>query len=205
MTHVPTRKAECHVCGKLCRSWGGLHKHLSATHKMQAVDYYGKNLDQLQLRLLEFVEREYPEVEGCWEWNGNRDPERQYGRVRVAGVKTCAAHRISYWAFKGVLPSDDMAVCHSCDNPPCVNPKHLSLGSILENNQNRAAKGYTDNGRGRGLLADETVLAIKERLGWGWTLSRIYRETGVSIGSIAQIRDGRAYAYVEFNPNDIPF
>lgn len=79
---------------------------------------------------------------GCWEWQGQKSREG-YGRFRVRGQSL--AHRISYCLFKGPLLSSKMFVCHKCDNPPCINPSHLFLGSQKDNMKDCAQKKRTKN------------------------------------------------------------
>lgn len=73
----------------------------------------------------------------CWEWQGRRNDDG-YGQIRLGN--TYRAHRIAYKLAYGSIP-DSLWVLHRCDNPPCCNPAHLFLGTVLDNNRDAAAKG----------------------------------------------------------------
>lgn len=66
----------------------------------------------------------------CWEWIGSKDVYG-YGRIYRA-PRTIKAHRLSYQLFKGPL-DHRLFILHSCDNPGCVNPEHLRLGTQKDN------------------------------------------------------------------------
>lgn len=96
-----------------------------------------------------FEERFWEKVKktsGCWGWTGHRSGSG-YGRLRGpvdTGSVQIYAHRASYEINIGPIP-DEMLVCHHCDNPQCVRPEHLFLGTQKENHQDMLSKK-----RGRG-------------------------------------------------------
>jgi hypothetical protein len=91
-------------------------------------------------------------TDGCWVWTASKNCEG-YGRFNRFGKKrpNCeGAHRVSYIISSGAEIPDGMLVLHKCDNPPCVNPEHLYLGSNADN-----ARDKKDRGRVKSWIADD--------------------------------------------------
>lgn len=74
----------------------------------------------------------------CWHFCGSRN-QFGYGRLTVGG-RMQVVHRLSYELFKGPIP-DGLFVLHSCDNPSCINPDHLRVGTKRENSLECFRKG----------------------------------------------------------------
>lgn len=100
-------------------------------------------------------------VNGCWEYQvcGKRD---KYGLIEING-KTKRAHRISYELFVNEIPNG-MCVCHKCDNPPCINPEHLFIGTNHDNRMDSVNKKRHSRGISRPLAKfnEEEIREIRE-------------------------------------------
>ena len=131
----------------------------------------------------EVVARFWTHVEktdGCWIWHGSR-LKRGYGRMHINGT-TWKAHRLSYLLHNNRL-SRELIICHSCDNPSCVNPAHLSQGTNADNMRDRDNKFRMMHGErtNTAKLTEVQVLEIRARYAAGETnKSALAREYGVS-------------------------
>jgi hypothetical protein len=85
-------------------------------------------------RFMGFVEK----AEGCWIWKGPKSVNG-YGSFQYRRTSN-SAHRIAFEFLKGPIP-EGLQVLHRCDNPPCVNPEHLFLGTNLDNVKDKVQKG----------------------------------------------------------------
>lgn len=122
------------------------------------------------------------EVNECWPWLG---AVSTYGSFRIRDGVTRSAHRMSYFIHHQRWPSLDLL--HSCDNPLCVNPAHLSEGTAADNAADMVAKGRSGNR----VLTDEQVREIKRRRRDGETPAVLATAFGVCSDTIYKIVTGR--------------
>lgn len=142
---------------------------------------------------------------GCLEWTGSL--RGGYGQVSRDG-RPAKAHRVMAELTFGPLP-DGAAVMHTCDNPPCINPAHLVVGTQPENVADMWAKGrdgravHPDDRWARGSrvgtsrLTEEQVALIKRDLARGVPRRAVAREYGVSTGTVGFIKNGTSWRHVE--------
>ena len=139
----------------------------------------------------------------CWEWKGARfDPPWDYGMIANGTLpsgkpKMVGAHRISWELHNGPIPGG-MRVCHTCDNPPCVNPAHLFLGTAKDNTQDMVKKGRCNPAVGeRGGFAKLTWEGVRElRRRYATehiSHTRLARELGLAQGTVSAILRGEAW------------
>lgn len=132
---------------------------------------------------------------GCWIWTGGFDRGR-YGQFYISQFKV-AAHRVSYALRHGPI-AEGLIVCHKCDDPTCVNPDHLFLGTDLDNNADRSAKRRTHQPFGSvesyRKLSEEQVRTI---LTDGRSARALAREFGVSSNTVSKIRRGETWKHVQ--------
>lgn len=137
---------------------------------------------------------------GCWPWTACT--VQGYGRIKIGGRRgeQLDAHRLSYEMARGPIPSA-LVVMHSCDNRLCVNPAHLSLGTVGDNNRDRDQKGRCSTKQGQENLAakltEDQVREIR-RLAAGRlrTQKEIAAAHGVSVRTIESIVAGKTWKHL---------
>lgn len=139
----------------------------------------------------------------CWEWIGATN-DAGYGQMNVSG-KCLYAHRMSYEIHRGSIVAG-LCVLHRCDNPPCVNPAHLSLGTKRDNTQDMLAKGrhgamvkpecvLRGSRHGLAKLNEQKVVEIR-RLGGLVSQRKLAASYGVSQGTIRDVLNRSLWKHV---------
>ena len=133
------------------------------------------------------------EPSDCWEWQSTKN-HRGYGKFWLNG-RTDLAHRVSYLFHKGSIP-DGFLVRHTCDNPPCVNPDHLLVGTVKDNARDAIERGLYPRGEGNGRakLTEGQVSEIRRCWEAGETQVSMARRFGVSRAAIQWVLNGRNWA-----------
>lgn len=129
----------------------------------------------------------------CWIWQGEKTTHG-YGFFRLEGRKNTRkrimAHRKAYMLTYGKF-DDSLLVCHKCDNPPCVRPDHLFLGTDQDNNTDKMIKR-----RAAKALTEKDVLEIVKLVKSGKSMLSVSKLYGVVATSVANIMSGKNWAYL---------
>lgn len=120
--------------------------------------------------------------DACWDWTACRFTTTGYGCFAFRG-KNCGAHRVAWVLTNGEIPPG-LYVCHRCDNPVCVNPSHLFLGTPGDNLRDMAAKGRG----GRPTKLDHS--AVMEMRRAGLSQRAIAKALGVTQPCVSQFLRG---------------
>lgn len=144
-------------------------------------------------RALEFWTNIVISDSGCHEWTASRN-DSGYGIFSARGTKRFA-HRVAYTKAVGQIPKG-MCVCHKCDNPPCINPEHLFLGTIADNNADMAAKGRSPRGERNwaARLTADLVRNIRADRRHGTEIAASF---GVSTALVSLIRARKVWSHVD--------
>lgn len=158
-------------------------------------------------RFWQYVDRKAGD--GCWVWTGDHH-RMGYGRIwertPEGRQRIRRAHHVSFEMMVGPIPPG-MNVLHRCDNPPCVRPDHLFLGTHLDNMRDMVAKGRRRGGMRRGhrlpgarnarrKLTAKQVVAIRHRAASGERILDLAREHGFTYTGLKAVVDRKTWRYV---------
>ena len=136
----------------------------------------------------------------CWLWTASL--QNGYGQIGIKGQRSPGkAHRVSWELHHGVIP-EGLEVLHTCDNPRCVNPRHLFLGSQTDNLEDMTGKGRRRQGNAFGAdnpsskLTEKDVRKIRRLVKSGWTHGKLAKIYGVSRPAISAIIRGETWYWV---------
>jgi len=147
----------------------------------------------------------------CWLWQGNRY-HNGYGQ-HIACGRTMRAHRIAFLLGHGIDPAPFL-VCHTCDQRLCCNPKHLWLGTAVQNSRDAVAKGRMAHGddhylrrypelrhgrrNGAAKLTEADVIEIRRLYATGdWLQREIGAKFGLRAGYVCLIVNRKLWAHVK--------
>lgn len=183
--------AHCQQCGATFKPRPGQLRN--GQGKFCSHECAAKQRSSLEAAAVRFWSR-VQKSEGCWEWQGHILPSG-YGAV----MAPCAdkrhpmrAHRLAYELAVGPIP-EGLHVLHHCDNPRCVNPEHLWLGTHADNMGDRGRKGRARLQARRGeavpmaKLTDEQVREIRRRYAAGETQTALGKEFGTAQNNVSDI------------------
>jgi hypothetical protein len=144
---------------------------------------------------LYFKRSQRADPDACWPWASTRDVAG-YGVISDHYLQR-RAHRLAYAREHGEIAASHR-VLHKCDNPPCVNPRHLFAGTIADNNADKFRKGRHSHGskHGRAKLTETDVAKIRTLLETN-SDNQIAKQFHVSPAAIWFIRTGRGWTHVE--------
>lgn len=186
--------------------WSTLHENAQRILDDKSIKWYypinNINKENTMKITLEVVERFHEkwivnEKSGCWEWTASL-AGKGYGQMKVPGTRRQEySHRISYMIHCGEIP-EGMQVCHTCDNPKCVKPSHLFLGTSGDNHLDMKEKGRHLNGERNknAKLTEEQVRRIHKLSEQGMSQGKIGKAFGVSQGQVYRILHGIQWQHI---------
>lgn len=138
------------------------------------------------------------EPNACWEWTGVKQ-KAGYGRIWLNG-RFVGAHRVAWMIHHQKEIPDGMLVCHHCDNPSCVRPDHLFLGTVRDNSLDMMSKGrkpiFFGEETSSNKLTDRDVLEMRRRYANGETTTSLATEFDVEGSCAAAAISGKNWGHL---------
>lgn len=124
----------------------------------------------------------------CWEWQGARRPSG-HGIFMGRDRKVVPAARFSLELHLKQPAPDGMETCHRCDNPPCVNPRHLYFGTRQNNVDDAWARGLMPVGsqRAAAKLTEDQVVLLRQAYAMGAETKSLAKQFGIAVPTLRQI------------------
>lgn len=189
-----TKSVTCEQCGvEFVVPWWSTKRFCDAS----CYRTYQLNTDRpIAERFWEKVEK----TAGCWLWTGQKHPQG-YGFLDIKNSSNkrvvLIASRVIWEWENGPIP-DGMQVCHSCDNPPCVNPAHLFLGTNQDNIDDKVAKGRQMKGEAvpNSIVTEAEVIEMRRRHAAGEMQKDLAVEFGISRPTMSNIIRGVTWKHL---------
>ncbi len=134
----------------------------------------------------------------CWPWKRPTNISIGYGRINLGpGKGEELAHRFSWILHNGPIPKG-LCVLHKCDNPACVNPAHLFIGTRMDNVQDMTQKGRGAIGARHhaARLSDEDIMNIRKLAAQGISRKQISEQYGISPSHLCCIVHGTRWKHL---------
>lgn len=150
-----------------------------------------KSIEELKKFILDNVRKE---GNGCWIWT--MKTRHGYGRIRYQNVQQ-SLHRVAYQIWHNESIAVGLCVCHKCDVKNCCNPEHLFVGTLTDNNRDRARKWRSAFGERNQncAVSDIETLQIQDMIRSGlFSCTTIAKMYGVGTYSIRSIKNGQRIA-----------
>lgn len=131
-------------------------------------------------------------LNGCWEWIGYRT-SLGYGRVMISR-KSYLVHRLAAHLWNDFDLCSPLLICHHCDNPPCINPDHLFVGTVADNNNDKVRKGrsarLTQDLNPVSKLTEMKVRRILKMIDKGIAQNKIAKHFEISCPHVSELKNG---------------
>lgn len=150
-------------------------------------------------------ERSRVNANGCVEFESKNTQRSGHCLISHKG-RMRLVHRVVWELAHGTIPAGKV-IRHRCDNPPCVNPEHLEIGTVADNNRDRDIRGrhraLRGSKNGYAKLSEWQVIDIRKRLNQGESTYSLAGEFGVSQSTIWMIKSGQTWQHVPIESNEV--